>query len=51
MIGVSHQVSVHLAKGLQRRRFLKIDQSETRMGPWSVVAMFINGSELNAQSL
>jgi hypothetical protein len=28
-IGASHQVSVHLAKQLQRRRFLKIDQSET----------------------
>ena len=30
-IGASHQVSVHLAKQLQRRRFLEIDQSETRM--------------------
>jgi hypothetical protein len=29
-IGASHQVSVHLAKHLQRR-FLEIDQSETRM--------------------
>ena len=29
-IGASHQVSVHLAKQLQRR-FLEIDQSETRM--------------------
>jgi hypothetical protein len=29
--GVSHQVSVYLAKQLQRRRFLKIDQPETRM--------------------
>ena len=27
----SHQVSVHLAKQLQRSRFLEIDQSETRM--------------------
>ena len=27
----SHQVSVHLAKQLQRKRFLEIDQSETRM--------------------
>ena len=27
----SHQVSVHLAKQLQRIRFLEIDQSETRM--------------------
>jgi hypothetical protein len=25
------QVSVHLAKRFQRRRFLKIDQSETRI--------------------
>jgi hypothetical protein len=30
-IGASHQVSVHLAKQLQRRRFKKTDQSETRM--------------------
>ena len=30
-IGASHQVSVHLAEQLQRRRFLEIDQSETRM--------------------
>jgi hypothetical protein len=30
-IDVSYQVSVHLAKRFQRRRFLKIDQSETRI--------------------
>jgi hypothetical protein len=30
-IGASHQVSVHLAKLLQRKRFLEIDQSETRI--------------------
>jgi hypothetical protein len=30
-IGVSHQVSVHLAKQFQRRRFLEIDQPETRI--------------------
>ena len=30
-ICASHQVSVHLAKQLQRRRFLEIDQSETGM--------------------
>jgi hypothetical protein len=29
-IGASHQVSVHLAKQFQRR-FLKIDQPETRI--------------------
>ena len=28
-IGASHQVSVHLAKQFQGRRFLEIDQSET----------------------
>jgi len=28
-IGASHQVSVHLAKQFQRRRFLEIDQPET----------------------
>ena len=30
-IDASYQVSVHLAKQFQRRRFLEIDQSETRM--------------------
>jgi hypothetical protein len=30
-IGAFHQVSVHLAKQLQRKRFLEIDQSDTRM--------------------
>jgi hypothetical protein len=30
-IGISHQDSVHLAKQVQKRRFLEIDQSETRM--------------------
>jgi hypothetical protein len=30
-IGASHQVSVHLAKQLQGRRFLESNQSETRM--------------------
>ena len=32
---------LHLAKRLQRRRFLEIDQSEKRM---SVAAMFVNES-------
>ena len=42
----SYQVSIHLAMLFQRRRFfLEINHSETRM------AMFINGSELNEQSL
>ena len=30
-IGASHQVSIYLAKWFQRRRFLEIDQSETRI--------------------
>ena len=30
-IGASCQVSVHLAKQFQRRRFLEIDQSETQI--------------------
>ena len=30
-IGACHQVSVHLAKQLQRRRFLEIDQLKIRM--------------------
>ena len=47
-IGASHQVSVHLAKQLQRRRFLEINQSDKRM---ACGGHFINGWELNAQSL
>jgi hypothetical protein len=31
ILGASHQLSVHLAKQLQRRRFLEIDQPETRI--------------------
>jgi hypothetical protein len=31
-IDASYQVSVHLAKRFRRRRFLKIGQSETRIG-------------------
>jgi hypothetical protein len=30
-IGASHQVSVHLAKQLQKEDFLEINQSETRI--------------------
>ena len=47
-IGASYQVSVHLAKRFQRRRFLKIGQSEKEL---PVVAMFVNGSGQNEQSL
>jgi hypothetical protein len=32
-IYVSYKVSIHLAKQFQRRRFLEIDQSETREAP------------------
>jgi hypothetical protein len=31
-IDAPYQVSVHLAKPFQRRKFLEIDQSETRIG-------------------
>ena len=48
-IGASHQVSIHLAKQLQRGRFLEIDQNQKQ--EWPVVAMFINVWELNAHSL
>jgi hypothetical protein len=47
-IDASYQVSVHLAEQFQRRRFLEIDQSETRIGYGSHV---LNRSELNEQSL
>ena len=30
-IGASHQISIHLAKQFQRKRFLEIDQTETRI--------------------
>jgi hypothetical protein len=38
----------YLAKQLQRRRYLEVDQSETRT---ACGAIFINGSELIEQSL
>ena len=47
-IDATYKVSVHLAKQLQRRRFLEIDQSDTRM---ACGGHFINGWELNKQSL
>jgi hypothetical protein len=43
-IDASDQVSVHLAKRFQMRRFLEIDQLETRI---SVAAIFVNGSGRN----
>jgi hypothetical protein len=43
-IGASHQVSVHLAKQLQRRRFFEINQSETRMAcqTWPPQAILVS---------
>ena len=40
-IGASHQVSVHLAKHFQRRRFLEINQPETRIAYGSHVCQQI----------
>jgi hypothetical protein len=40
-IGASHQISVHLAKQFQRRRFLEIDQPETRIAYGSHVCLRI----------
>ena len=40
-IGASHQVSVHLATQFQRRRFLEIDQPETRIAYDSHVCQLI----------
>jgi hypothetical protein len=40
-IDASYQVSVHLAKRFQRRRFLEIDQSETRIACGGHVCQWI----------
>ena len=40
-IGASHQVSVHLAKHFQRRRFLEINRPETRIAYGSHVCQQI----------
>ena len=47
-IDASYQVLVHLAKRFQRRRFKKLDNQKQEL---SVVAMFVNGSGQNEQSL
>ena len=47
-IDAFNQVSVHFAKRFQRRRFLKIGQSETRI---ACGGHFVNVSEPNVQSL
>ena len=44
-----YQVSIHLAKQFQRRRFFQ--KSTNQKQEWPVVAMFVNGSERNEQSL
>ena len=43
-----YQVLIHLVKRFQRRRVLKIGQSETRI---AYGVMFVDGSEQNEQSL
>ena len=43
-IDASYQVSDHVAKRFQRKRFLEIDQSETRI---ACGAMFVHGSGRN----
>ena len=47
-IGASHQVSVHLLSSYREEDFYK---STNEKQQWPMVAMFINGWELNAQSL
>jgi hypothetical protein len=47
-IDASYQVSVHLAKRFQRKRVFKSANQKQEL---PVVAMFVNGSELNEQSL
>jgi hypothetical protein len=48
-IDAFYQVSVRLAMRFQRRRFFRNQTRQKQELP--VVAMFINGSELNEQSL
>jgi hypothetical protein len=47
-IDASYQVSVHLAKWFQRRRFKKSANQKQEL---PVAAMFVNGSGQNEQSL
>jgi hypothetical protein len=47
-IDASYQVSVYLVKLFQRRTFLEIDQSETRI---ACAAKFVTESGLNEQSV
>ena len=45
----SYQVLIHLARRFQRRRFFQ--KSTNQKQEWPVVAMFVNGSGRNEQSL
>jgi hypothetical protein len=45
------QVSVHLAKRFQRRRFLEIDQPETRIVYVSLVSCFLVFSIVNSRTI
>ena len=48
-IDATYQISVHLGKRFQRRRFFQ--KSTNQKQEWAVAAMFVNRSELNEQSL
>jgi hypothetical protein len=47
-IDASYQVSIHLAKRFQRKRFLKSANQKQEL---TMAAMFVNGSGQNEQSL
>ena len=47
-INATYQISVHLGKRFQGEVFYK---STNQKQEWPVVAMFVNGSELNEQTL
>jgi hypothetical protein len=47
-IDASYQVSVHLAKRFQRKRFFKLANQKQEL---PVATMFVNGSGQNEQSL
>jgi hypothetical protein len=49
-IDASYQVSVHLAKRFQRRRFLKIGQSETRITRIKCEKLTYDGCQVMAKA-
>jgi hypothetical protein len=57
-IDASYQVSVHLAMWFQRRRFLEIDQSETRIAcgghvckwNWNEISTLYRGQPIDASN-